>query len=380
MRSLRVMLLLDPSREYTRALLSGIARYSRVIGNWSFIRQPPFWEQREPGSVLKFIRAHQPDGIIMGEHGDMEQVLSLGLPVAVSNYYAQSIPGAMNIVTDHEAAGRMAAEHLLSCGFKRFAFAGYPEMFWSRDRQTGFEERLAESGCEAAVYTPPRRKRDRETALAGWVESLPKPVGMMAVIDERSQEISEVCHGLGIDVPSGVGIIGVDNDPLICELSARPLTSVAISAERAGYETAEQLALMMAGSEWAEKVVLNPTHVVKRLSTDIINVEHPGVNKAIRFIREHAGEAVDVARVVAMAGMSRRSLERHFREVTGRSIHTEMRRARVAHIERMLIETNLNIAEIAYESGFPGVEHIARYFRAEKGMSPQAFRKDFGRK
>jgi len=81
-----------------------------------------------------------------------------------------------------------------------------------------------------------------------------------------------------------------------------------------------------------------------------------------------------------MAGMSRRSLERHFREVTGRSIHTEMRRARVAHIERMLIETNLNIAEIAYESGFPGVEHIARYFRAEKGMSPQAFRKDFGRK
>jgi len=380
MQFLRVMLLLNPSREYSRALLSGVARYSRVIGNWSFIRQPPFWESADTGSLLEFIRTQQPDGIIMGECKDMEQILSLGIPVAVSNYYSRSIPETINIVTDHQTVGEMAAEHLLACGFRQFAFSGYPGMFWSNDRQSGFEKRLAERGYEANIYTPPKKKRAGERALSKWIEKLPKPVGVMAVIDERSQEISEVCHDLDIDVPGEVGIIGVDNDPLICELSSRPLSSIAIASERAGYETAEQLALMMRGSDCSDKITMSSTHIVKRLSTEIINIEHPGVKKALQFIRTNTQETVDVDHVVAMAGVSRRSLERHFRELTGRSIYAEIRRSRVAQIERLLIETNMNIAEIAYESGFPGVEHIARYFRAEKGISPLAFRKSLGRK
>jgi transcriptional regulator GlxA family with amidase domain len=47
---------------------------------------------------------------------------------------------------------------------------------------------------------------------------------------------------------------------------------------------------------------------------------------------------------------------------------------------RMLIETNHLISEIALAMGFPGVEHIARYFREERHMTPLSYRKIYGQK
>lgn len=373
----RIMLLLNAGRQYSRALLAGIARYSRVKGQWSFMRPPPFWEAGKVDSVSKFVRQAKPDGIIMGEQADMQKILSLDIPTVVSNYYSRRIDGPVNIVTDHQAVGRMAAEHLMACAFTRFAYCGYETMFWSSDRQEGFQSSLADNGHEAIIYKPGNRPaRDNETSLARWIEHLPKPIGMMACIDERSQQIIEICRKLDIDVPGQMGIVGVDNDPLICELSSRPLSSVNVSAERGGFEAAERLAGMISRKRASRKpVVIHPTHVTQRFSTDIVNVGDPALREAVRFIREHAREPVDVDTVVQHVGMSRRSLERRFQGELGRSIYREIRRVRVARIETYLVDTNLAISEIARELSFPHVDHFARYFRAETGESPAGFRK-----
>ena len=74
-----------------------------------------------------------------------------------------------------------------------------------------------------------------------WLRSLPKPVGLMAGIDERSQQIAEACKAAALSVPDQVAILGVDNDEIICHLSNIPLSSVALTAERGGYEAAELL-------------------------------------------------------------------------------------------------------------------------------------------
>jgi len=378
----RIMLLLNASRQYSRALLAGIARYSKVKGEWSFMRPPPFWKAGKADSVFELARQAKPDGIIMGEQADMQKILSLGIPTVVSNYYSRQIDGPVNIVTDHQAVGRMAAEHLMACAFTQFAYCGYENMFWSSDRQDGFQSLLADNGHEAIVYEPGKRPaRDDETALTRWIEHLPKPIGMMACIDERSQQIIEICRKLDIDVPGQMGIVGVDNDPLICELSSRPLSSVNISAERAGYEAAERLAGMISRRRASRKpVVIHPTYVTQRFSTDIVNVEDTALREAVRFIRERAREPVDVDAVVQRSGVSRRSLERRFQSELGRSIYRQIRRVRVACIKTYLVDTSLGIFEIARELGFPHVEHFARYFRAETGESPAAFRKRMARK
>jgi LacI family transcriptional regulator len=120
------------------------------------------------------------------------------------------------------------------------------------------------------------------------------------------------------------------------------------------------------------------THVVPRLSTDILAVEDPQLLKALRFIRDHARENVRVADVSRAAGLSRRALENRFRLELGRSILQEIRRIRVDLIAQMLMETDLPVSDIARTLGYENLQHIARYFRKEKHMSLVAFRKSHG--
>ncbi len=84
----------------------------------------------------------------------------------------------------------------------------------------------------------------------------------------------------------------------------------------------------------------------------------------------------DVARA---AGLSRRVLEKRFRALLDRSVLSEIRRIRVDQIARILLETHQPASQIALALGYESVEHIARYFRSEKGMSPLAYRREFGR-
>jgi LacI family transcriptional regulator len=48
-------------------------------------------------------------------------------------------------------------------------------------------------------------------------------------------------------VPDEVAVIGIDNDPFLCELATPPLSSVDVGGERAGYEAAALLDRLMAG-------------------------------------------------------------------------------------------------------------------------------------
>ena len=98
------------------------------------------------------------------------------------------------------------------------------------------------------------------------------------------------------------------------------------------------------------------------------------------LFRSHSTEDIHVADVVRAVPLSRRVLESRFRKTVGRSILSEIRQARVQQVVQMLVETNLPISEIAKSLSYSGVEHIARYFRREKGMSLIEYRRQFGQK
>jgi len=377
------MLLIEPAREYERALLRGIMRYSQRHGPWVFFREKPFWETQPRKSLIAQIGTV--DGIVMRECSGLREILGVGKPTIVSPYATERIPASGCIVSDHVAMGRMAAEHLLERGFRHFAFCGYDRVFWSRQRCEGFRDRIAFAGFATHRYRSPRLGRrmswnNEQQLLMDWLVSLPKPVAVMACVDERSQQVAEACKTAQLAVPDQVAIVGVDNDEFLCCLSNLPLSSVAIDAERAGFQSAALLAALMAGCRAQNRVItVEPIRVVTRVSSDIFAVDDPHVARALRCIREGCRQAIRVIDVVRSAGLSRRVLEKRFQSSLNRTIGQEIRRQRVDQIASMLLNTDLSIADIAAALGYQDAAHIARYFSRVNAVSPQTYRRQHRR-
>jgi len=382
----KVILLITPSREYTRGLLRGIAKYSHIQGLWVFYRPLDYREPKGKERLLPLIKAWNPDGILMREPHKMEEIIAMGVPTISCPYTRDRIPGIGNIMTDHVSVGKMAAEHLLERGFQRFAYCGFDDWWWSRKRGESFGKTAAEAGYSTYFYPQPRAKAKRTwdkelPVIANWLLTLPKPIGLMACNDDRGEWVIEACKIAGLNVPDEVAIVGVDNDQLICDLCNPPLSSIVLNVEKAGYEAAARLDKMMAGEKVTDyEIHVQPTHVAVRQSTNVLAIDDASVAAAIRFIRRRSETVIQVDDVVSAVGLSRRVLEKRFRSILGHSIHDEIRRARVEQIIQMLAETEMSISDIAQVLGFPDVAHISRYFNSEKGISPLAYRKRYLRK
>jgi len=380
----KVVLLVESSRASGRSLLSGVANYSRQHGPWSF-----FWEPAGLESAWPVLASLEADGIILRDGRHLDEVVRLGIPAVVIGHKRQEVAGLVNVVTNSPQVGRLGAEHLLQCGFKHFAFVGVAQPLaasasWSQVRCEHFVQRVREARCDVDTYeVRPAAAGDwacERQALVQWLQKLPKPVGLMAGNDDCGVQVMEACKAAGLAVPDRVGVLGADNDEIVCGLSNPAMSSVAINFERAGFEAAAALDKLMAGDRQVpDKISVPATHVVTRCSTDIVAVADPALARAMRFIRDNARGAVGVNDVARSAGLSRRALERRFRNEIGSTILEQIRKARTEQICRMLVETPLPVGEIAESLGFDDVQHFSRYFRSAREISPLAYRKSFGK-
>jgi LacI family transcriptional regulator, galactose operon repressor len=370
-----VILHIETSREYGRQLIYGIAKYSRLKGPWALYRQVSGLHESLP-----YLKSCKADGIITRDIRKVKSLIETGIPAIVSIHFKRALDMPI-IITDDVKIGQMAAEHLLERGLRHFAFCGFDDAHWSEARKASFTRRIAEAGFETHVYNQPSSRAQRkwpqeQEEMVGWLLGLPKPIGVMACNDDRGQHVTEACKQAELNVPEEVAVVGVDNDKLVCELTDPPLSSVALSVEKAGYEAAELLDSMMKGAEPARKqITVHPMHVAARRSSETWAIEDDIVADALHFIGRNAGRAIQVDDVADGVCISRRALERRFRKVLGRSVYQQIRYERVERLAKMLTETNLPIVEIATALDFLSVEHVARVFRAVKGKSPRAYRK-----
>jgi len=371
-----VLLFVETSREFGRGLLYGIARYSRLHGPWRVYRRPAGLDSSLPEwKDLKI------DGAIVRDVKMAEDLARSGFPVIFAQHNRESYAPHPAIITDSAAIGRVAAEHFLDRGFQHFAYCGLDDFIWSRRRARYFAERIERAGFSVDVYQQPaarsrRAWRREQDLIARWLRALPTPVAVLCCNDDRALQVIEACKLADLYVPDHVAVLGVDNDVLVCDLADPPISSIALNTEAAGHEAAQLLDALMKGGKLAGQTIwVRPTHIVTRMSTDMLAVTDPEVAAAIRFIRRNPNRLIQVNDVVRATSISRRVLEKRFKAILRHSVYQEIRRVRVNYIIQLLLGTDMSVTEIATRSGFEGVEHIARYFRKETGMSLRAYRK-----
>lgn len=392
MKKIRVAVLIETSGGYGRAILAGVSRFLRTREDWSVFIE----ESDHRADVPEWICDWDGDGILSRSPSDRLRATvrrkRTPLVSLVDEVETAAVPA---VRSDDREIGRLAAEHLLKIGHRRFAFCGFRNLAWSDRRHQGFLECLQQHGhshCEFFAtprFGPEANAWDEECRqLEDWIQYLPKPIGLLACADIRGNQVTTACSKLGVAVPEEIAVVGVDNDQLICEVSSPRLTSVRPDAERIGFVAAETLAAMMETkrnskangrqrkvAKFEESVVVPPVGIAMRQSTDTLATDDKDVAKALRFIREKACSGVSVADVASNCSISRSTLERRMREAINRTPQQQIRHVQISRVCELLTESDESLAQIAGICGFEHAEYMHVVFKREMAVTPGEFRR-----
>lgn len=378
----RIALLFNGSKIYDRGIITGIGNYlSSTRASWDLFLEEDFLCR------LRGIERWQGDGIIadfddplIGEAlaGSRIPVVAVGGSYEDVSAYPKGIP---YVATDNYALMKLAYEHLIEAGLTRFACFSLPEAQanrWAQEREKAFRGLVQRDGLPVEIYrglgtSAPLWDSAVEQQIA-WLHSLPKPIGIIAVTDARARQLLQACLTAGIAVPEEVALIGIDNDPLTRTLTRVPLSSVIQGTETMGRTAAALLHQMLHGKPCTGTQVLVPPDAINVQASSLHQpLGNPYVMQALLFIRQYACQGIKTDQVAAYVGVSRSSLEAHFRKVRGCSVHDEILRFKLAAATKGLENHALAIADIAQTCGFKSAQYLHTVFRREFGCTPRQY-------
>jgi AraC-like DNA-binding protein len=98
------------------------------------------------------------------------------------------------------------------------------------------------------------------------------------------------------------------------------------------------------------------------------------VERVVRHVGAHFREPLTVATTAAAVGVHPTQLMRAFKQSCGLSVWEYVVMARLAHAQRLLVETGMPVLDVAMESGFGSAAQFYSAFGRACGMSPARYR------
>lgn len=330
------------------------------------------------------------DGVLLqyGSRADLD-ALAHGHPGRVVDFTRREPSVVMHRVhVDASAAGAMAAEYLLAQGHREFAIV--EGWHWAdATRRKAFADTLAAAGFSCATWdlgelSGRRPGADPDAvAIAGFLEgklaATSGPIAVFCLHDSHADMLLRVARDLGFAVPERLAVLGCDNEELLCECSATPLSSIDPDYESIGYEAALRLDALMRGAAGpVRETGVPPLGVVERRSTGRAPVGDPLVARALELIGDRRDPPPDVKTLARGCGVNRRALERAFRTVLGKSPLEYLIGLRVDRAARIMRENpGMGGPLVSEKLGYASVAHFYRQFAKVKGMPVDEFRRRF---
>lgn len=381
-RKKSILLFVETSRAFGRRLLQGIAQFILEHEEWivhvedrGLLESTPSW-----------IKSWRGDGIISRTSSlKMAKILD-SLPVPHVELLGNGVQVVPEVRNREEAVARLAVEHFSNSGLTQFGFFGIGNAWWSELRQDSFEREVRRidaglhvfphAGEGVRVFYPTWEPRFDKTMIQ-WLKRLPKPIGVWAVSDTLAAKLLEGCRRIGLSVPEEVAILGTTNDDVLCNLVTPHLSSIDLNAQLIGYRAAGLLSQKIrSGPPERQVELVNPQGVIARQSTDVVACPNPLIASALRLIREHATENIDIAKIAKSLDVSRSTIQRQFRLAVGRTIDKEIMRVRMEKAKLLLHETRLSLSAIAAKTGFSTADYFIQAFHREVGITPNHYRKN----
>jgi len=100
----------------------------------------------------------------------------------------------------------------------------------------------------------------------------------------------------------------------------------------------------------------------------------PAISRVTDFIATNLALPLPVDRLAAIATLSRAHFVRQFTQTVGQTPSDYVLARRLERIERLLLASELTVAQIARATGFANANYLAKTFRRHRGLAPLAFR------
>ncbi|QBG47008.1 helix-turn-helix domain-containing protein [Verrucomicrobia bacterium S94] len=275
------------------------------------------------------------------------------------------------VVADNRGIGQTAAEHLLKYGHRNFAWFSFERDAVSLARLEGFQEKLNEPVIRLDGVFARNRVR-----MAEKLKELPRPCAVFARRDSDAAWLLSLCIEEGYDVPGEIAVLGVDNNPLICEYLQIPLSSVNHNLELLGYEAAQLLNQLMDGKHPPKTTrMIPPQGVTTRASTDSFAVIDEQIRDALIYMKSNLSRSIGTEQIADYVGLTRRVLEIRFRTLVRQTVHEKMVEFKLSAAEHLLRTSGDTVEDISAQCGFCHAQHLSRLFKARYGLPPLKYRK-----
>ena len=211
----------------------------------------------------------------------------------------------------------------------------------------------------------------------------------------------------GRAIPQDLTLIGVDNNPAICEGAAPTITSIQLDHERAGYAAAKaaghatrdkrqatcgnarvspacpvshvacrsfSACRLSRVASPASPLLVSPLLAVRRESTCGSGRREPHILAAVEMIRREACYGLTAQDVIDRAPGSKSLFNLRFREAMGHSVHDEIEYVRFEKVFTLLAQTDTAIGAIADMCGYRSNIALHKAFRLRTGKSMSVWR------
>jgi transcriptional regulator GlxA family with amidase domain len=158
----------------------------------------------------------------------------------------------------------------------------------------------------------------------------------------------------------------IDGDRLTCGGGVAPIDMMhALIADRMGASFARRV------SDWFLHTEIGaPAGPQRAALAERYRVHHPILLLVLEKMAATVERPLSRAAMARFAGISERHLDRLFAGHMTSTFSDEYRRLRLDYAMRLLQQSALGIAEIAYATGFSSSGHLARQFKAQFGTTP----------
>ncbi len=370
----RIALVWEDHRMQAQRTFNGICRRAGLASSVTLQCFDAFHLGFQRG-IAKPLQQWKPDGVVvkLNRQDQLKMLRSLlpgipfvstliVLPEAADTCVSSNIPEAILLARDHfRSQGvphlAMFCSALPRASARRIAAfkTAVPDGF-TLDFQKGDSPR----GCKVVMQ---------------WLETLPKPVGVMAFEIAAGPFLLQRCQELGLRVPEDVQIIGADDDDV--SLACDPhLTSIQLPGARIG-ETAMDTILRLLRKETPrppEIIEVGGSLLITRASTGAVSAGSARISHSLNLMQTHLRQGVSVERLAEMSGMGLTNFYKEFGNAMGCTPAQYQRQLRIDEACRMLRETKATVTLIAGECGFKNLIAFVQFFRRQMGTTPTAYR------